>query len=141
MRFLKRPNRQAKHIDYVPSDDEDESARGGYLISVELEAPTMTLAEPIRTMRSEEFSVSVPSQELKPGVNYLLGGPREPTCEVVQVVVGEPLPGEPRHIRRGRFRTIASAHPAGTLVTPVTAERIEDWSQWMPEDVAWNADS
>ncbi|WP_405736196.1 hypothetical protein OG607_44290 [Streptomyces sp. NBC_01537] len=135
MRFLKRPNRRAEHVDYVPDDDDeddDESACGGYVISIEPQTPTMTLVEPIRTMRSEEFSVSVPSQELEPGVNYLLGGPGEPTCEVVQVAVDEPLPGQRRLIQRGRFRTVASAHPAGTLVTPVTAERIADWSQWMP---------
>jgi hypothetical protein len=135
MKFLKRHNRRAQHNDYVPVDDDDEDddefARGGYVISIEPQAPTMTLVEPIRTMRSEEFPVSVPAQELKPGVNYLLGGPGEPTCEVVQVAAGEPLPGRRRRIRRGRFRTVASAHPAGTLVTLVTAERIEDWSQWI----------
>jgi hypothetical protein len=135
MKFLKRHNRRAQHNDYVPVDDDDEDddefARGGYVISIEPQAPTMTLVEPIRTMRSEEFPVSVPAQELKPGVNYLLGGPGEPTCEVVQVAAGEPSPGRRRRIRRGRFRTVASAHPAGTLVTPVTAERIEDWSQWI----------
>ncbi|TJZ99791.1 hypothetical protein [Actinacidiphila oryziradicis] len=139
MRFLKRPNRPAKRIGYAPVDDDeddDESARGGYLISAEPGAPMMTLTEPIGSMRSKNFSVSVAAQELLPGRNYLLGGPGEPTCEVVQVEGGEPLPGEPRRIRRARFRTIASAHPAGTLVTPVTAKHIEDWSQEMPEDVA-----
>jgi hypothetical protein len=135
MGYLRRPNRRARHNEYVPVDDDeddDESARGGYVISVGPQAPTMTLVEPIRTMRSEEFPLSVPSQELKPGVNYLLGGPGEPTCEVVQVAADEPLPGKRRRIRRGRFRTVASAHPAGTSVTQVAAERIEDWSQWMP---------
>jgi hypothetical protein len=55
--------------------------------------------------------------------------------------IAQPLPGEPRRIRRGMFRTIASPHPAGTLVTLVTAERIEGWSQWRREDVARHADS
>ncbi|MEU6216424.1 hypothetical protein ABZ845_02715 [Streptomyces sp. NPDC047022] len=129
-------NRRAGFIEYVPVDgdeDDDESARGGYLISVESGAPTMTLTERIGSMRSESLLASVSHQELLPGGNYLLGGPREPTCEVVQIAEGEPTPGEPRRIRRGRFRTIASAHPAGTLVTPVTAEYVEDWAQWIPE--------
>ncbi|MGW9030878.1 hypothetical protein ACWGQ5_43835 [Streptomyces sp. NPDC055722] len=130
-------NRRAGFIEYVPvgdDEDDDESARGGYLISVEPGAPTMTLTERIGSMRSESLLVSVSHQELLPGGNYLLGGPREPTCEVVQIAEGESMPGEPRRIRRGRFRTIASAHLAGTLVTPVTAEYVEDWAQWIPED-------
>ncbi|MEU6254713.1 hypothetical protein [Streptomyces sp. NPDC047043] len=128
MRFLKRSTSRARHATYIPVDDDEddeESARGGYVIRAEAGAPTMTLTAPIRTVRSEEFSVSAPAQALKPGVHCLLGGPGEPTCEVVQVVLGEP-----RRIRRGRFGTIASPHPAGTVVTLVTAERIEDWSQW-----------
>ena len=128
MRFLKRSSSRARHANYIPvEDDEDdeESARGGYVIRAAAEAQPMTLTEPIQTVRSDEFSVSAPSQALKPGVHCLLGGPGEPTCEVVQVVMGEP-----RRIRRGMFGTIASPHPAGTVVTLVTAERIQDWSQW-----------
>ncbi|MGW1030086.1 hypothetical protein ACWD4J_41615 [Streptomyces sp. NPDC002577] len=115
-------------------EDDDESARGGYLISVEPGAPTMTLTEPIDSKRSESLLVSVSQQELLPGRNYLLGGPGDPTCEVVQIAAGEPPQGERRRIGRGRCRTIASAHPAGTLVTPVTVEYVEDWAQWIPGD-------
>ncbi|MFJ8198889.1 hypothetical protein [Streptomyces sp. NPDC096152] len=114
-------------------DNDDGAARGGYLIGVVPGAPTMTLAERIGSMRAESLSVSVPHQELLPGGNYLLGGPGEPTCEVVRIAAGEPMPpGEPLRVRRGRFGTIASTHAAGTPVTPVTAEYIEDWAQWIP---------
>ncbi|MEU1600075.1 hypothetical protein ABZ468_46740 [Streptomyces sp. NPDC005708] len=130
-------NRRAGLIEHGPVDDDendDESAGGGYLISAEPGARTMTLTEPIGSKRSESLLVSVSQQELLPGWNYLLGGPGEPTCEVVQIAEGELMPGEPRRIRRGRFRTIASSHPAGTLVTPVTVEYVEDWAQWIPEN-------
>lgn len=139
MGFLKWPKSRAKR--HVPVDDEDESASGGYLVNVESGAPRMTLTEPIESMRAETFSVSVSPHLLPPGRHYLLGGPGELTCEVVQVVeTAEPTSGEPRRIRRGRFRTIASTHPVGTPVTPVTAERIEDWSQWVADDAARPAD-
>jgi hypothetical protein len=131
MRFLKWRDRP-RRIGYVPVDDDEddeESARGGYRISAEPGAPAMTLTEPIESMRADEFSVSVSPRELLPGRNYLLGGPGEPTCEVVEVAADEPLPSGARRIRRARFRTIANVHPAGTLVTPVTAEYVEDWSQ------------
>ncbi|MFE0509721.1 hypothetical protein [Streptomyces sp. NPDC058964] len=127
-------NDRAGFIGYVPvgdEEDDDESARGGYLISVEPGAPTMTLTERIGSARSESLSVSVAHHELPAGGNYLLGGPGEPTCEVVRIPAGEPMPGEPLRILRGRFRTVASAHPAGTPVTPVTAEYVEDWAKWI----------
>ena len=144
MRFLKRSSSRARDAEYIPVDDDEddeESAHGGYLIRVKADAPVLILAEPIRTMRAEELSVSVSPQALKPGTYCLLGGPGQSTCEVIQVSVGEPLPGEPRHIRRGMFRTIASPHPAGTVVTLVPAERIDDWALWSREDAAQQADS
>ncbi|MFJ3335331.1 hypothetical protein [Streptomyces sp. NPDC086766] len=119
----------------VGDDDDDGSARGGYLISVVPGALTTTLAERIGSMRADSLSVAVSHRELLPGGNYLLGGPGEPTCEVVQIAEGEPMPpGGPLRVRRGRFRTIASTHPAGTPVTPVTAEYVEDWARWVPGD-------
>ncbi|WP_393076107.1 hypothetical protein [Streptomyces sp. LN704] len=136
MRFLKRAGSRARHADDIPVDDE-ESARGGYLIRAEAEAPAMILTEPIRSMRSEDFPVSAPSpQALKPGTHCLLGGPGESTCEVVQVSTDAP-----RRIRRGMFGTIASPHPAGTVVTSVTAEHIDDWSRWSGEDGTGRADA
>ncbi|QIY65331.1 hypothetical protein HEP85_31700 [Streptomyces sp. RPA4-2] len=136
MRFLKRASPRARHADDIPVDDE-ESDRGGYLIRAEAGAPAMLLTEPIPSMRSEEFPVSAPSpQALKPGAHCLLGGPGEPTCEVVQVSVAVP-----RRIRRGMFGTIASPHPAGTVVTLVSAEHIGDWSRWRGEDGAGQADA
>ncbi|MGW3633099.1 hypothetical protein ACWD7F_23530 [Streptomyces sp. NPDC005122] len=134
MRFLKRASSRARQADETPVDDE-VSARGGYLIRAEAEAPAMILTEPIRSMRSEEFPVSDPSsQALKPGVHCLLGGPGQSTCEVVQVSAAEP-----RRIRRGMSGTIASPHPAGTVVTLVTTERIDDWSRWKGEAGAGRA--
>lgn len=125
----------AEDVPVGGDEDDDPSARGGYLISVVTGAPTTTLAERIGSVRAESLSVSVPHQELLPGGSYLLGGPGEPTCEVVQIAAGEPMPpGEPLRVRRGRFGTIASAHPVGTPVTPVTAEYVEDWAQWVPGD-------
>lgn len=62
MRFLKRSRARAKPAHYLPVDDDEddqESARGGYLIRAEAEAPTMILTKPIKTMRSEELSVFI----------------------------------------------------------------------------------
>ncbi|MER7676965.1 hypothetical protein [Streptomyces sp. NPDC096934] len=138
MKFPKWSTRRARHRDYVPvADDEDDdgSARGGYVISVDAQAPPMTLVKSIPTVREEEISVSGSAHELKPGLNYLLGGPGQPTCEVVEVAAYASMPGDRRHLRRGRFRTVASPHPAGTSVAPVTVQRIEDWLQWAEEGV------
>ncbi|MFG2794523.1 hypothetical protein [Streptomyces sp. NPDC048419] len=132
MKFLKRSSSRATPAACVPVDDDEddeESARGGYLIGADAETPPVVLTEPIRSVRSEEFSVSVPAQALKPGAYCLLGGPGEPTCEVIQIPADEQPRGGPRRILRGRFRTIASPHPAGTKVTFVTAERIDDWQK------------
>lgn len=75
MEFLKWPNFRAKHRVPIDNDeDNDESASGGYLVSADPGASTMTLAEPIESMRAESFSVS--PHLLLPGRNYLLGGPR-----------------------------------------------------------------
>ena len=57
---------------------------------------------------------------------YLLGGPHEPTCEVVQVETAAPEPDGTRRIRRCLFDTFGGNHPAGTLVTPVTVGRVAD---------------
>ena len=101
----------------------DETLAGGYIFTADPQAPPMTLTAPLVT-RSTTFEVSVPPDELPAGQYYLLGGPEEPTCEVVQVEAGEAEPGRPRRIRRCRFDTIGWNHPAGTLVAPVTVGRV-----------------
>jgi len=100
----------------------DETLGGGYVFTADPEAPVLTLAEPL-VMRSSSFRVSGPAHELPAGQCYLLGGPYEPTCEVVQVMAGEPEPDGSRRIGRARFDTVGWNHPAGTLVTPVTVGR------------------
>jgi len=101
----------------------DETLGGGYVFTADPEAPVLTLAEPLVT-RSSSFRVSVPGHELPAGQCYLLGGPDEPTCEVVQVMAGEPEPDGSRRICRAMFDTVGGNHPAGTLVTPVTVGRV-----------------
>ncbi len=103
----------------------DDTLRGGYIFTADPEAPPMTLTAPIG-VRSTSFEVSVPPDELRLGQCYLLGGPEEPTCEVVQVDVAGQEPGQPRRIRRVLFDTIGGNHPVGTLVTPVTVSRMAD---------------
>jgi hypothetical protein len=110
------------------ADEEDGSASGGYLFTAVPDAPLMTLTESV-IVRATCFSVSVPPEELPAGQCYLLGGPRLLTCEVVQVD-DKPAPHVPRSIRRARFGTVVMGHPAGTQVTPISVERIEDWEEW-----------
>jgi hypothetical protein len=73
--------------------------------------------------------VSVPQHLLVPGQYYLIGGPGQPSCEVVQVDVNGPAPGQPYRILRARLRTVGNVHPAGTSVTAVTARFVEDRAQ------------
>lgn len=131
MRLPKLPRRHFRRIpDLLFADeDEEDAARGGYLFTADPDAPLMTLTAAI-TKRADRFCVSVPPYDLPSGQCYLLGGPGRPTCEVVQVDVGEQVPDEPRRIRRAMFKTLSTVHPAGTLVTPVAVERIEEWEQW-----------
>jgi hypothetical protein len=110
----------------------DETYRGGYLITEDPEAPVMILAVPLpkRVGDSSHLPVSVPPEMLQAGQFYLIGGPREDSCEVVRVE-GEAVPGQPRRIRRHLFRTIGPvSHPAGTWVRRVTVERVFDWTRW-----------
>jgi hypothetical protein len=100
----------------------DDTLSGGYVFTADPQAPLITLSAHITT-HSRSFQVSVPPQELPAGQCYLLGGPDEPTCEVVQVEFAAPEPGEPRQIRRAMFDTVVMNHPAGTLVTPIAVER------------------
>jgi hypothetical protein len=119
------------------AEADDESARGGYLFHVAREEPAVALTVSIPAMRSEELPDTVPSRELEPGAYYLLGGPGQLTCEVVQVVADEPpATSTSRRVRRGRCRTIPSPHPVGTPVTRVTAEFVEDWRRWEATDDA-----
>ena len=100
----------------------DETLAGGYMFTADPQAPALTLIAPLAT-RASSFVVSAPSSELPASQCYLLGGPDEPTCEVVQVTSGAPEPDGSRRIRRAMFDTVVMNHPAGTLVTPVTVGR------------------
>ena len=100
----------------------DETLAGGYAFTADPQAPVLTLSQPLAT-RASSFVLSVPPRELSAGQCYLLGGPDEPTCEVVQVTSGAPEPDGSRRIRRAMFDTVVMNHPAGTLVTPVTVGR------------------
>ena len=129
MGLRKRLHRHTPAEDGEPLPDiadwlaHDETLGGGYVFTADPQAPLITLSAPITT-RSRSFQVSVPPNELPAGQCYLLGGPEEPTCEVVQVKPGEPEPGELRLVRRAIFDTCVMNHPAGTLVTPITVGRV-----------------
>ena len=128
MGLRKRLHRHTPAEDGEPLPDiadwlaHDETLGGGYVFTADPQAPLITLSAPITT-RSRSFQVSVPPNELPAGQCYLLGGPEEPTCEVVQVVSAKPEPRESPLIRRAMFDTVVMNHPAGTLVTPVTVGR------------------
>ncbi|HEV2347858.1 MAG TPA: hypothetical protein VGS97_27465 [Actinocrinis sp.] len=147
MRLPRHPHDQddpARHADRLPddeteADDEAEyrtggegdsgSGRGGYLFTALADAPPLTLLESIAA-RSTRFSLSVPPDRIPPGQIYLLGSPGSPSCEVVQVDDATSAPGQPRSIRRALFGTVVTAHPAGTAATPISVERVDDWSRW-----------
>jgi hypothetical protein len=131
VRFPKLLRRRPRPVPdlWFPDEDDDEAARGGYLISGDPDAPPMSLTEPIIAMREDHFSVSVPPHLLSPGQYFLIGGPGQPSCEVVKVDVSGPAPGQPRRILRAMLRTVGNVHPAGTPVTAVTARFVEDWAQ------------
>jgi len=103
----------------------DETLAGGYVFTADPQAPLLTLSQPLAT-RASGFVLSVPSRELPAGQCYLLGGPGEPTCEVVQVTSDAPEPDGSRRVRRAMFDTVVMNHPAGTQVTPVTVGRVAD---------------
>jgi hypothetical protein len=103
----------------------DDTLSGGYVFTADPQVPVMTLSAHITT-HSRSFQVSVPPQELPVGRCYLLGGPDEPTCEVVQVEFAAPEPDESRRIRRAMFDTVVMNHPAGTLVTAIAVGRVAD---------------
>lgn len=128
-----RPAAPAGTLSDIYSLASDETCRGGYLITEDPEAPVMVLTVPLplndRSGDSRHMSVSLP-ETLQAGQFYLIGTQEEQSCEVVRVE-GEPVPGEPRRIRRHLFRTLgASRHPAGTWVRRVTVQRVFDWSRW-----------
>lgn len=128
MELRKLLRRRASAEDSEPSPNiadwlaHDETLAGGYVFTADPQAPLITLTVVITT-RSKSLPLSVP-HELSPGQCYLLGGPEEPTCEVVQVASAGPEPGEIRLSGRAMFDTVVMNHPAGTLVTPVTVGRI-----------------
>jgi hypothetical protein len=127
LRKLLRRHTETDAADLSPDIAEwlayDETLRGGYVFTADPDAAPMTLTAPI-VPRSTTFWVSVPSDELPAGQCYLLGGPEEPTCEVVQVASDAPEPDGSRRIRRVLFDTIGGNHPVGTLVTPVSVGRV-----------------
>jgi hypothetical protein len=127
MRWLPRRRAVAEGAELSPDVADwladDETLGGGYVFTADPQAPPMTLSAPIM-VRSTSFQVSVPSRDLPPGQCYLLGGPEEPTCEVVQVASTAPEPDESRRISRAMFDTVVMNHPRGTLVTPVAVGRV-----------------
>jgi len=129
LRKLLRRRTATDDADLVPDVAEwlayDPTLAGGYVFTADPEAPPMTLSEPLE-LRSTNIRVSVPSDGLPAGQCYLLGGPHEPTCEVVQVETAAPESDGTRRIRRCLFDTFGGNHPAGTLVTPVTVGRVAD---------------
>ncbi len=116
-------------MDESELEAEGQADRGGYLFTAVADAPPLTLAEAI-VPRSTRFSLSVPPERVAPGQYYLLGSPGSPSYEVVQTEEGPAMPGRPRSIRRALFGTVATAHPAGTTVTAISVERVEDWNRW-----------
>lgn len=112
---------------------DDGTCRGGYLITEDPESPVMVLAEQLPLNfrpggDSQHMRVSVP-EALKAGHFYLIGGPGQPSCEVVRVEE-DTAPSQPPRIRRHLFRTLGLAsHPAGTWVRRVTVERVFDWAR------------
>jgi hypothetical protein len=114
---------------WLNDEDDDEAARGGYLISIDPDAVPMHLTEPITAIRENHFWVSGPPDLLVPGQYYLVGGPGQSSCEVVQVDGSGWAPGQPRKVRRSMLKTIANLHPAGTPIRPVTARFVADWAQ------------
>jgi hypothetical protein len=107
-------------------EDDDELARGGYVFTTDPDATPMTLVAQI-TKRAGSIQVSGPPGVLSPGQYYLLGGPGLPDCEVVLAEPPAALPGEPCPVRRDMCRSLSSIHPAGTPVTPVTVQFVENW--------------
>lgn len=136
MKVPKLPRRRRPRVPelWFPDDEDDaEAARAGYLISIDPDAAPMHLTEPITAMRQGYFWVSAP-ELLIPDRYYLIGGPGQSSCEVVQVERSEWAHGQPRKIRRGKLKTIANLHPAGTLVRAITARFVADWAQEDAED-------
>lgn len=111
----------------------NETCRGGYLITEDPESPVMILTEhlPLNSRfggDSQHMTVSAP-QALEAGQFYLIGGPGQPSCEVVRVEE-EAVPGQPPRIKRRLFRTVGLvSHPVGTWVRRVTVERVFDWAR------------
>ena len=111
---------------WFPDVDDEEAARCGFVFTAYPAAPPMRLTEPI-TGRGGRLSVT--PHVLASGQCYLLGTPGEPDCEVILVDPGQPVPGQPRRIRRAMFRTLTAVHPAGTQVTAVTVRFVADWAR------------
>ena len=129
MKLPKLPRRPLARIPDLYDEDDDEPARGGYVISIDPDATPMHLTAPIMAMRQDRLVVNAPPELLVPGQYYLIGGPGEPGCEVVQVDPQGWEPGQPRRIRRGMLKTVAFTHPAGTPVRAVTARFVPDWAR------------
>ena len=128
------------------AEDDDTHVRGGYLFTAEPDAPPMVLAEPVEG-RSAAISVSAAAdafqsagssgaaaRQLRPGAHYLLGDPGRHVFEVVQAEVADPMPapGSPAAVRRAQFGTVRVPHPAGTPVTAIRVEYVDDWDRWNP---------
>jgi hypothetical protein len=130
-RAAERPRSDDDHEDeYQDADErENDGGRGGYLFTAVPDAPRLTLTESIAP-RSASFSLSVPPERIPSGQIYSLGSPGSTSFEVVQVDEAPAVPGRPRSIRRALFGTVVAAHRAGTQVTAISVEHIDDWNKW-----------
>ena len=139
MRFLRLPRRSRPVPELMfPDEDDDEAARGGYIITADPDAPLIRLTEPI-SKQADRCRVPAP-EALASGQRYLLGGPGLPDFEIIEVDAGQPMPGQPCRIRRAMFKTLSTIHPAGTPVTAVTVTFVEDWAQEQPSSTGTAAD-
>lgn len=129
-RPAERPRDDDYEDEYEDADErENDGGRGGYLFTAVPDAPPLTLAESI-VPRSARFSLSVPPERIPPGQIYSLGRPGSTDFEVVQADEAPAVPGRPRSFRRALFGTVVAAHPAGTPVTAISVEHVDDWNQW-----------
>jgi hypothetical protein len=100
----------------------------GYLIIVDPGAETLALTAPLPE-GTRVFPVSASPEQLPVYQHYLIGGPGQPSCEVVQVRPEEAAT-RPAEIWRHAAGTCGANHPAGMPVTPVTVEYVADWELW-----------
>ena len=103
----------------------DETLAGGYVITADPRLPLTTLSAHVTT-RSRSIWLSVLPNDLPAGQCYLLGGPEEPTCELVQNIVVQidttTICGTDLHILKGDVPAVVDGRILGhEAVGTVTA--------------------